>query len=230
MAETQEQVNEIVAIREEFQKEYEQKFEIWKAKEFAEFKEKQDKELQEQVGKMMTKWLEEQKPPTLDDIKKLLEQEYIEVPIKIPLVNDDGTSRVEVFTVRELPQSVERKFYRQFKDRVKEKAPQLASFVQQNMDLPFEQQVSGFLDTFEGAFDLMADATVIILNPFNKKPEITAQWVADNIGSNRMYSIVLAQVEVNRLRDFFSRLFQSGQRAGTMFTPLGIQQLRQLAR
>jgi hypothetical protein len=210
--------------------EYEAKLEVWKAKELADLREEQDKRIQDEVSKLFLKWQEEQKPLSLDDIKKLLDQEYLEIPIKIPLPDDAGEVQNQTFVIRELPQSVERKFYKQFRTRVKEVGPELAAMVQKNMDTPFEKQIEGFLNTFDGAFDVLADGVVLILNPFGKKAEVTTEWVQNNISSNRQYSIILAQIEVNRLRDFFSRLFQSGQKAGTMMTPLNFQQLQRLVR
>lgn len=227
MAETQ-KVEE-VSLDQQLRQEYEAKYEIWKAKDLAELKEKQEQEIQNEVRKLFAKWQEEQKPPSLDEIKLLLEQEYAEIPITIP-VRTDGAVAKRTFVLRELPQSVERKFYRQFKDRLKTKGPELNAFAQANMDKPFEVQLSAFLETFEAAFDVLADAVVLVLNPFGAEKDVTAQWVADNISLNRQYSIVLAQVEVNKLRDFFSRLSLSGQKAGTMLNPLNFQQLQRLAR
>jgi hypothetical protein len=210
--------------------EYEEKFEIWKAKDLAALREENDKKVQEQVKKLFDTWQKEQKPPSLEDIKVLLDQEYGEVPIQIPIYDDNDEKTIQKFVIRELPQSIERKFYKQFKSRVKDKGPEISAFTQRNMDQPFEKQLDSFLETFDGAFDILADAVVLILNPRGKKPQITQEWVADNIASNRMYSIIMAQVEVNRLRDFFSRVFQSGQKASTMMTPLNFQQLQALVR
>ena len=210
--------------------EFEAKFEVWKAKELADYKAQESEKIQEEVKKLFEKWQSEQKPPSLEEIKTLLEQEYAEVTIKIPVYDDNDERKTETFIIRELPQSVERRFYKQFKERLKEKGPELAAFTQANLDQPFEKQLGAFLETFDGAFDVLADAVVLILNPRGKKQEINIQWVSDNISSNRMYSIIMAQVEVNRLRDFFSRVFQSGQKAQTMMMPLNFQQLRALAR
>jgi hypothetical protein len=236
MAETAE-VGGVVAagiaeqLRAEIKAEYEQRYEIWKTKDLAALREEQDGKIQEEVQKLFKKWEAEQKPPSLEEIKTLLDQEYTEVQIKIPVPEaEDGQPKEMSFTIRELPQSVERKFYKQFKENVIKKGPEIAAFAQRNMDQPFEKQVTAFLETFDGAFDILAEAVTLIINPFGKKTGITKEWVADHISSNRQYSIILAQVEVNRLRDFFSRIFASGQRAGTMLTPLNYQTLRQLAR
>ena len=217
-------------LEQKLRTEYEEKYEIWKAKDLAALREDNDKKVQEQVRKLFENWQKEQKPPSLEEIKVLLDQEYGEIEIPVPIYDDNDQKTIRKFVIRELPQSIERKFYRQFKTRVKDKGPEISAFTQRNMDQPFEKQLDSFLETFDGAFDILADAVVLILNPRGKKTEITAEWVADNIASNRMYSIIMAQVEVNRLRDFFSRVFQSGQKASTMMTPLNFQQLQALVR
>lgn len=221
-------------LEQKLRAEYEGKFEVWKAKELAALREDDDKKIQDEVAKLFTKWQKDQKPPSLDEIKLILEQEYAEVSIKIPIYDDEDQKKDETFIIRELPQSIERRFYQSFKARVKEKGPELSAFTQRNIDMPFEKQLQAFLETFDGAFDILSDAVVLILNPRGKRKvagqDVTAEWVSQNIASNRMYSIIMAQVEVNKLRDFFSRVFQSGQKASTMMMPLNFQQLQALAR
>jgi hypothetical protein len=221
---------QVSELEQKLRTEYEGKFEVWKAKELATLREEDDKKIQDEVKKLFDKWQRDQKPPSLEEIKTLLEQEYAEVTIKIPVYNDEDEKEEQLFVIRELPQSIEQKFYKQFKDRVKQKGPELAAFTQRNIDQSFEKQLSAFLETFDGAFDVLADAVLLILNPKGKKTHVDVKWVQENISSNRMYSIILAQVEVNRLRDFFSRVFQSGQKASTMMMPLNFQQLQALAR
>ena len=208
-----------------YQKEYEEKFNAWKAKELAELKETQDKQIQEEIGKLYKKIQDETKPPTKEEIQKLVEQEYAEIPVKLYLEGEYQT-----FILRELPQAIERKFYRQFQQRLKDKGSELLAYTQRNIDKPFEEQLNAFMETFDGAFDVISDAVALILNPYQKDAKITSEWCANNISSDRMYNIIRAQVEVNRLRDFFSQLFQSGQRAGTILTPLSMNRLRQLVR
>lgn len=217
-------------IRMEERKAMEDRLEAWKAKELAALEDKQREVITEQLQKLQEKIQNEQKPLTKEAIQDLVNQEYAEISIRIPVEQEDGTFDDETFVLRELPQSIERKFYRQFKDRVKDKGSELAAFSQKNREEPFEKQIVAFLETFDGGFDVMCDAVTLILNPFGKRREITPEWVADHISCNRAYSIILAQVEVNRLRDFFSKVFTNGQRAGTLLTPLNIQSLQQLAR
>lgn len=224
------ETNDREKITAEVKLEFESKLEAWKAKELADLRAQEDRKIQEEVKKLFEKWQSDQKPPSLEEIKVLLEQEYTEVTIQIPVYDDNDERKMEKFVIRELPQSIERRFYKQFKERVKEKGPELTAFAQRNIDVPFEKQLTSFLETFDGAFDILSDAVVLILNPRGKRAGINSEWVCSNIASNRMYSIILAQVEVNRLRDFFSRVFQSGQKASTLMMPLNYQQLQALAR
>ena len=106
----------------------------------------------------------------------------------------------------------------------------LESFTQAGMDQPFEQKAKAFLELFDESFDMLADAVVMCLNPFGRKKLVDRDWVQNNIGSDRQWSIVTAQIEVNRLRDFFSKVSQSGQRTMTTMRVPNFQQLQQLVR
>lgn len=219
-----------IDLRTKIEAEFKGRFEVWQAKELAQLKIDSQALITEQVQALYKKWLDEQKPPSIDDIKLMLEQEYLDVTIKVPLYDDNDVRTERTFVLRELPQSIERIFYKKCAARLKEMGPQLNAFVQKNMDQDFEKTLNSFIDTFDSGFDIMADAVVLILNPFGKKADITPDWVSKNISSNRMFTIVRAQLEVNRLRDFFSQLFQSGQKAQMMLNPLDSQQLRELVR
>jgi len=51
--------------------------------------------------------------------------------------------------------------------------------------------------------------------------------VQENISSMRQWNIIQAQVEANKLRDFFSKLSQSGQQIQMMTQPPSYQALLQ---
>lgn len=206
------------------------KLEIWKTKELASIQEKNNAVIEQEIQKLYKKIQDEQKPLDKTQIQTLVDQEYAEIKVKLFVENAEGVEMEQIFVLRELPQSVERKFYRQFKERLRDKSSEIAAFAQKAGEQSFEKNIVSFLDSFDGGFDILADAAVLILNPKGKRPEITAEWVANNISANRLYSIVMAQVEVNKLRDFFSRLFQSGLKLETLVNPPNIRQLQQLAR
>ena len=205
--------------------EAEQDLLIWKKSELADLEKETDDKVRDLVSEFWEKWKKEQEPPTPEDIQKLLSQEYVE--FNISLVTEKGKRE---FVIRELPQKIERKFYRQFKDQIKEYGPQIQAFTQANMGASFDNQVVAFMETFDNAFDIIADGVVLVLNPFNTDPDINRTWVQDNISSSRMWNILQAQIQVNRLRDFFSQLYQAGQSAEMMTTPLSFQGLRERVR
>jgi hypothetical protein len=211
-------------------KEYENLLQIWKNDAFAELEKKQDEVIALGLKTYFDKWKEEQKPPEPEDIQKLLDQEYETFTIPIDYVkfeNEEEVNAKMTFTVRELPQSIEKKFYRQFKEKLKGKASLLEAFTQSGIDKPFEEKVDSFMSLFDESFDLLADAVLLVLNPFGRRKEITKEWVQNNIGSDRQWRIVEAQLKVNRLRDFFSKVSASGQNV-MMTTRPNFQSLQQL--
>lgn len=212
-------------IEEKLRLDAEQRLLIWKKTELADLQKDTDDKIRDLVAEFWEKWKAEQQPPTPVEIQQMLSQEYVE--FQLPLMV--GTEK-RTFTIRELPQKIERRFYRQFKDQIKEYGPKIAAFTQANMGASFDNQVVAFMDTFDNAFDIIADGVVLVLNPFEKDKEITREWVQENISSSRMWNILQAQIKVNRLRDFFSQLYQAGQSAEMMTTPLSFQGLRERVR
>ena len=217
-------------LRVSLRSEYEQLFKVWKQTDLVELARGQDKAIQEGLVALFNKHLEEQKPPTHEDIQQLLNQEYEVFPIKVLTTDDSGTEKEELFTIRELPQAAEKHFFKQFKDKILSRSQELMAFTQEGMDKPFEEKAKAFMDLFDDSFDMLADAVVIVLNPFGKRTDITRTWVQASIGSDRQWRIVEAQIQVNRIKDFFSRVSQSGLATQTMLTGQRFQQLQQLAR
>lgn len=216
-------------IRAEVEKEFGERFETWKSIELADLELKQDAQIRTLVQEYMDKFKAEQAPPSDEDIQKLLDQEYAQFTVPV----NCGTTaepHQKIFTIRELPMDVEQAFYRQFRDRMKDQAPAIAAFIQKNMDVPVDKQVFAFLNMFDSTFDMLADAVLLILNHDNSDPEVNREWIKAHMSSMRQWNIVKAAIKVNRLRDFFSQLFQAGTEATTMTTPLNYQQLQQLLR
>lgn len=211
-------------------KEYEDLYKVWKATDLADLEKQNEKIISEGLEKYYEKFREEQKPPTDEDIQQLLDQDYQTFTVKVDYVNDDGEDKSELFTLRELPQAAEKKFYKQFKDRLLGKTQALAAFAQEGIDMPFEDKAKNVLSVLEDGFDILADTVVICLNPFGKKKEITRDWVQNNLSSNRQWGIVEAQIKINRLKDFFLRISQSGKSTQMMMTGQRFPLLQQLAR
>lgn len=202
----------------EVRKEYEMLFTVWKNEKLDEVRAEYEKVMKEELQKIRTQLQEEQKPPEHKDIQELLDQEYEEFTVPI-FVN----SEKKPFTLKELPQAAEIKFYNQFRKKLLEKAQSLKAFTQAGMDMQFEDKAKAVLELLDESFNALADTVVIILNPFDDDKDITREWVQKNISSNRQWNIIEAQLKVNRIRDFFSRISLSGQRTRTMLEGPSIQ-------
>ena len=226
------ELDQRLMMRQEFEKSYE----IWKLNDLQEVEKKNQEIIKEGLEKLYEKYKEEQKPPTPEDIAVLLNQEYETFPVKLQVEDPTGQEdpTTELFTIRELPQSVEIKFYRQFKDKIIDKATELQAFTQESIDMPFETKVRSILEVFGESFDMLAETVTIVLNPFGKRKvkrqDIDRVWVQNDISSNRQWSIVEAQLKVNRVKDFFSRISSSGQQTQMMMSGVNYQQLQQLVR
>ena len=204
--------------------EYEGKYEIWKAKDLADLDEKQTAEIQKALEEHFQKMAEEAKPPSDEEIQKLLNQEYATFDVKLQV----NGSTVTV-AIRELPQDVEQQFYRMFQKAMTDKASDLAALAQSTMDQPLDKKIQAFLNTFDSAFDLLAQATQLCLNFDNKNSDITCDWCKKNLTSFRMWNIVQAQIKVNRLRDFFSQVSHTGKQIQMTQRP-SVQLLQELQR
>ncbi len=166
--------------------------------------------------KVVEEWKAEQKPPSAEDIAVLLSQEYQEFEIK--LSTKEG---VKAFTIRELPQSCERKFLKILKNRLIPKVKELASITADLSDGVFEDKLTSILELFEPALEIMSDIVALILDPYGEDASVNAEWVSRNISSNRMWNIIMAQERANKLRDFFSHVSQAS--LGGMTTGLSSQ-------
>lgn len=195
------------SLRVQLRTEYETLFTLWKMGELEQVKKDNDKTIEEGLGKLHQKYLDDLKPPTHEEIEKLLNQDYEEFNVSIAL--SGGQSKA--FVIRELPQESEIRFFKIVKDKIIKKAQDLGAFYQEHIDVPFEEKAKAFMNLFDESFELLAEATLIVLNPFNEDKDVTKEWVKKNICSDRQWRYVEAQMKVNRLKDFFSKVSQSGR-------------------
>lgn len=199
----------VTISKEDFEQKVEEKYkgllEVWKRDELVALEQRTEGLIADEVKKRFDEWQKAQKPPSPEDLQKLLDQNYLE--FKVKLHTGDGERE---FTIVELPQVVEQKFYRLFKNKLLQKASVIASIAQANMDEPMEKKFRFALDAIDESFDILAEACVLVLNPFGKTDGVTAEWIKSNLSSNRVWNIVFAQIEANRLRDFFSQISQAG--------------------
>jgi hypothetical protein len=148
-------------------------------------------------------WRNSQKPPNPEEITLLLNQEYAEFKVKLP---DPGSgSLMKEFTIVELPQTIEKKFYKRLKDHLLPRLGELSALIVRLADEPTDKKILTIIELFEPSFDLLAETVTIILNPYENNG-VTTQWVQDKISSYRQWNIVLAQERANRIRDFFSHV------------------------
>jgi len=198
---------------------YEAKF----VKDIEDFKERLRIENDQALKVVIDEFKESQKPPSLEEVSKLLSQEYLEFVVEVPWVYESGSPNgssetTRKFTIRELPQSVEKKFYRKFKGELIPRASDLAALTFEIAGGDAGKKLISLLETLDPGFDLMADAVVMILNPRGAEKEVTREWVQENLSSYRIWNIIYAQTQINRLRDFFSQLSRGSK---GMTTTLG---------
>lgn len=157
---------------------------------------------------------EEMTPPKETDIQKLLDQEYLTFAVKIPCPYLDGTTgtRLRLFTLVELPQSVERKILRQLKQKLIPITQELSALTVNLLSGDASEKIKALMESVEPVMDAMICVTTIILNPYGKEPGIDEDWVQENVSIDRILRIISAQMQCNRVRDFFSLVAQASRR------------------
>jgi len=197
------------AIREEIRKDVIAELEGRAAKELADLKKQLEEQNQLAIDQAIAEFRAEQKPPSQEEISTLLSQDYLEFKVTIPWEKE-----TRIFTITELPQRMEKKFYAKFKEELIPRAGDVAALTYDLLSGDTGNKITALLNAFEPSFDLMAEACVMILNPRNKEEAITKEWVQDNLSSYRQWNIIYAQIQVNRLRDFFSQLSRGSKGMG----------------
>lgn len=195
-----------VKLRERLEVEYQKSLEV-KIKEISDKMTEENKKL---VQDAIEKFRKDMLPPGPEDIKKLLEQEYAEFTIEIPIGR--GNSRTKkTFTICELPQAVEKKMFKKVKEIVVPLSTEFAQITVNLLEGEAGKKIVQLMNTFEPVLDLMAGIAAISLNPYGEEEEVTEEWVAGNISSTRIAKIVTAQMECNKVRDFLSLVFRGAQ-------------------
>jgi len=149
-------------------------------------------------------------PLTADDIQKLLSKEYTTFELQIQAEDDEGTEPIiHKFKLRELPQNIEREFYTITKETMSKMIGESGSLDFDDISGDIFEKLVGLMDLYSPIQDTLATCCVICLNPKKKLSWLTLEWVKNNLNNYRMLTILMAQVEVNKMRDFFSMLFQN---------------------
>jgi hypothetical protein len=176
-----------------------------------ELRQNNDLEIQAAIKQFEENEAKARQPLTPAEITTLLNQEYASFTFKvIAKTSDQDPERQIEFTLSELPQKVEKKFYSMVTKTLERFAKEFTAdsfkFADDKADLA--DKIFQIAQIFEPSLDLLAEACVLCLNPRNKQSWLTKDWIQDNFSSNRIFQIVKAQVEVNKLRSFLSEVFQ----------------------
>lgn len=199
-------------VREELQGDYAKRFEAEMTKQ----KEANTVAIQtalEEMRKRMT-------PPTATEIEDTLNQEYATFKVQIM----DGADVIN-FTLVELPIRIEKKFYKMIIDKVQPRLKELANFEGDKIfEGDIETKASQLIQLLDPTMELLCDLTALILDPFERQKEkITGEWVATTIPSWRIWNIVMAQININRVRDFFSTVFQGSSNGQMILKAVSLQ-------
>ena len=192
-----------------------QELELKYASMYDEFVSTANQQTKDLVAAKFEEWKKSQEPLNAEELKKLVSQEYIEIPVRIP--SEDG---VKTFILRELPKSVEKRFVNLARKTIvpllEEKS--LAKF-KWDFDSSMSDKINSLLGLVPNGLDVMADLCAICLDPFEKDKTIDGAWVSQNLSSARIEAVILLQFEVNKYRDFFFhglKLFRSLSNKPTM--------------
>lgn len=182
-----------------------QELEVEFTKKLAEIQAESQAQTKELVREKFEEWRKSQEPLGANDLKKLLSQEYETYELK---VLDPETKQSRVFTIRELPKSIEARFIDILRRAI---LPLLEQHQWQEFiskwDSSLAEKVQAILDMVPNSLDLMCEIAAISLDPF-KTEKIDAKWVADNLSLKRIQAVIFVQVDVNKYRDFFSTGFR----------------------
>lgn len=191
-------------LRETLQKDYDLRLEE-QVKEVTEKLTEQNKVMLDETIEKIKKELA---PPSTEDVQKLLEQEYIEFTLE---VTDRKSKDKKKFVIRELPNAVEKKMYKKIKQILVPFSSDLAALSMNLMEGDAAKKIVNMMDTFEPMLEAIVSVCTICLDPFGEEEDVNEEWVRQNLSSTRIVKIVTAQMQCNKMRDFFSLLFQGSK-------------------
>jgi hypothetical protein len=156
------------------------------------------------VKQAMEDWKKDQKPLDDKEIQTLLNQEYETYTLNIP--TKKGTKSV---TLIELPQSVEKKILKVMQKKL---VPMLKGFIAAEFKLDMESSTidkfQSLIEAFPELLTVITELVIIILDPWGEDNEIDEEWVSRHLSSNRLLAIIIAQIDLNKYRDFFLNGFR----------------------
>jgi hypothetical protein len=152
------------------------------------------------VKEHMENWRKEQAPLSSEEMAKLLSQDYIEIPF--PIKELRGKRKVHNFIICELPEIVEKKFVKAAQSFLIPVMEQINAS-EWHLDGSLLEQVTALLQKSPAVLDAAVSLATIVLNPWDEHKDITEQWVSENLSTPRICTVIMAQMEANRYRDFF---------------------------
>jgi hypothetical protein len=159
------------------------------------------------VEEAIERFRKEMAPPSDEDVQKLLSQEYAEFTVEVK----PRTGEKKTFTIVELPIEVEKKILKKIRTILIPFATELSALSMNLLEGDAAKKIVQLMNTFEPMLDVMIGVCTICLNPYEEEEDITEDWVRTNVGATRMVKIVSAQMEANKMRDFFSLLFRNAK-------------------
>lgn len=142
------------------------------------------------------------KPPDGTQLEKLLSQEYGTMNVTVP--SRKGEHRT--FVLRELPQDAEKRMLAIVTKNLMPHLKALAS-VEWAAASTQADKLQKVIEIMPDGLDMMAECCSICLDPYGDDG-ITKDWVQKNMGSNRIVTVIEAQLEISKLRDFGSAVYR----------------------
>ena len=149
-------------------------------------------------------------PQSPDDIQKLVSQEYLTFKLDVmEMIDGEMEPRQRTFTIREVPQVIEKKFINVLRD-------DLIPLLKDLKQLKFErgssvaEKMEQAVKSIPGALEMFTKLARIALDPFGKE-KIDVEWISNNLSNYRIVMVIEAQVKAMRLRDFMSAVFRAIQ-------------------
>jgi hypothetical protein len=139
-------------------------------------------------------------PPTAEELQKLLTQEFVTFQLKLR-----AGSAMRDFVIGELPMAAESRLMKMLNRTLGERLQEISRIDWKSSNTVLDRVVK-ICEMIPGAMDTVADCCAVALDPTGEDNSITGEWVRNNLGMSRIASIVMAQMEAGRYRDFLSLL------------------------
>lgn len=169
-----------------------------KAKELEVFCNKLQADNKEMLEAKMEELRKQLTPPSAVEIQALLDQEYLTYTVRVP-----GAGGGKEFTLCELPMAVEAKVVKVLDGTLVKRLQELSS-VEFTASMNMAEKLQRILKLVPGAAETLSDCIAVCLDPWEEDEEITGDWVRKHLSMARMATVLVAQFEVSRLRDFLS--------------------------